>query len=64
MTAAMQSEIDAAIARALQSGSMIDVAHMAKAIAAANGGQARAVAESLIAAGIKAGIPMEIATPK
>jgi hypothetical protein len=64
MTAAIQNEIDAAISRAARSGSMLDVAHLANAIAAANGGQAKAVAECVIAAGIKARIPMEIATPK
>lgn len=64
MTAAMKDEIDAAISRAARSGSMLDVAHSANAIAAANGGQAKAVAERLIEAGIKARIPMEIDTPK
>jgi hypothetical protein len=64
MTAAMLDEIDAAIFEAAQSGSMLDVAHSAHAIAAANGGQAKAIAECLIAAGIKARIPMEIATPE
>jgi hypothetical protein len=43
---------------------MLDVAHSANAIAAAGGGEAKAVAESLIEAGIKAKIPMEIATPE
>ncbi len=64
MTAAMQDEIDAAIFEAALSGSMLDVAHSAHAIAATNGGRPRAIAESLIEAGIKARIPMEIATPE
>ena len=64
MTLSTQKEIDDAISRAAESGSLLNVAHMAMSIAAANGGQARMIAESLIAAGIKARIPMEIATPK
>ena len=62
MSLITQQEIENAISRAAESGSLLNVAHMARSIAAASGGEARMIADSIIAAGIKAGVPMEIAT--
>ena len=63
MTLSAQEEIEDAISRAVESGSLLNVAHMARMIAAAHGGEAGPIADSLIAAGIKAGVPMELGSP-
>lgn len=64
MAPTADDEIDKAISRAVQTGEILHVKPLAMAIAAASGGQARTIAESLITAGIRAGIPMEITLPE
>lgn len=64
MAPTADDEIDKAISRAVQTGEIVHIRHLAMAIAAASGGQARAIAESLITAGIRAGVPMEITMPE
>lgn len=64
MAPTADDEIDKAIARAAQTGEILHVKPLAMAIAAASGGQPRAIAESLVAAGIRAGLPMEIVMPE
>ena len=57
-------EIDKAIRHAAQSGEILLIAHVSKAIASRCGGSARLIAEALTQAGIRAGVTLQFGMPE
>jgi hypothetical protein len=58
------AEIEKAVRLAAETGEILDVALVAKAIAARCGGSPKLIAEQLTEAGIKAGVTMQFGTPE
>ena len=58
------AEIEKAVRLAAETGEILDVVLVAKAIAARSGSSAKEIAEQLTEAGIKAGVTMQFGTPE